>query len=95
MRLWRHPYWQSALTTIGELLALLVYILKKKFYDQKYSKTHSLSKQENAFKFGSSNNLNNTSVDLFEDTSTFRGPDETTKKKKLNIFLFAIPAVFE
>jgi len=44
MRLWRHPYWQSALTTVGELLAFVVYFLKRKFYDPKYSKTFLASK---------------------------------------------------
>jgi hypothetical protein len=29
---WKHPYWQTALTTIGELMAFLVYFIREKFF---------------------------------------------------------------
>jgi hypothetical protein len=31
LELWKHPYWQAALTTIGEMLAFLVYYIKEKY----------------------------------------------------------------
>lgn len=29
---WKHPYWQTALTTIGELMAFLVYFIRETFF---------------------------------------------------------------
>lgn len=31
-RLWKHPYWTTALTTVGELLVFLVYFAKEWYY---------------------------------------------------------------
>jgi hypothetical protein len=32
MRMWKHPYWQSALTTIGEMLPFIVYFIKQRYF---------------------------------------------------------------
>jgi hypothetical protein len=33
--LWKHPYWTASLTTIGELLAFVVYFAKEKIFKKK------------------------------------------------------------
>ena len=93
--LWKHPYWTTALTTVGELLAFVVYFAKEKYFKRKrLLESYEGQKGTNA-------RVQDDETILVEDDNTTPDvqqsidQDQHKPKKKVNRLLFAIPAIFD